>query len=119
GAALRFCPLHRLPYLSTAPATPPPSTLSLHDALPISADRIGTSAQQLPRAGVEEHQGVFLDPDRDPAAVQDLGSQHDTSGQADRSEEHTSELQSRENIACRLPHAKKTTSRRGSLRDAN
>ncbi|MET7462024.1 hypothetical protein [Nonomuraea sp. NPDC005501] len=51
---------------------------------PVPADRIGTGAQQLPRAGIEEHQGVFLDPDSDPAAVDDLGSQHDTSGQADR-----------------------------------
>src|SRR6266511_6390635 len=68
------------------PATTEIYTLSLHDALPISP-RVH---QRQPRAGAQlPHQGQ-------------------------RSEEHTSELQSRENLVCRLLLAKQK--RRVSVR---
>src|SRR5690606_39788909 len=57
-------------------------TLSLHDALPISA------VEGLPSSG-RQHDVHVLD------------------GRARRSEEHTSELQSRENLVCRLLLEKK------------
>src|SRR2546430_13374892 len=63
-------------------------TLSLHDALPISL-RSGTRVDQVKRrvgAGVGEQ----------PRALAD-----------DRSEEHTSELQSQSNLVCRLLLEKK------------
>src|SRR3712207_8291025 len=80
-------------------------TLSLHDALPISQPnlvqqriQLRARAAQPPQAG-EERQvlqrgqlAVELEVGRDPA---------------DRSEEHTSELQSRQYLVCRLLLEKK------------
>src|SRR5690606_41947503 len=73
-------------YLSVdAPARTGTYTLSLHDALPIyrnrsaDRDRFGPDRTRCDRAGEPSH--------RDPHL---------------RSEEHTSELQSRENLVCRL-----------------
>src|SRR5690349_25106071 len=77
----------RIPSLYRDPATPEIYTLSLHDALPISAYR----------ATVREH-GFPLPPTYDD--------------HADRSEEHTSELQSRRDLVCRLLLEKKKYSRR-------
>src|SRR5207302_10848689 len=99
----RLC-LLRLFLTHTAPT--PISTLSLHDALPISrlprralhADpvrgnlQIGDRAQGKPRGAL----AVGL-----PRSRSLLGSQEP------RSEEHTSELQSRENLVCRLLLEKK------------
>src|SRR5690606_41893411 len=70
--------------------TPPPElyTLSLHDALPISRRPEGVAHQTWDR----QH------------PVQQLGQQDAVEG---RSEEHTSELQSRENLVCRLLLEKK------------
>src|SRR5438132_5292388 len=68
-------------------------TLSLHDALPISRYR-ARKALQLQRDGHDQHvqrQLDGLDPDR----------------AADRSEEHTSELQSHSDLVCRLLLEKK------------
>src|SRR5207302_4277161 len=99
---------------------PPPSdryTPSLHDALPISGagaagldrDLLGTDqivrrlrapADQLvvdiarPGAHVEDALGVVVEQLVVPHVVR--------AGRDDRSEEHTSELQSRENLVCRL-----------------
>src|SRR5205809_6861252 len=81
-------------FFFTAPATTEAYTLSLHDALPISR------------------------PQHDPAAPgsQDASSSHiaasenRVSGAAIRSEEHTSELQSRLHLVCRLLLEKKKTS---------
>src|SRR5690606_41006126 len=89
------------------------STLSLHDALPISAlvleDRHEV-AQRLARM-VQVRQGVD---DRHRRAAGQLhhvavgkGADHDAVHVAGRSEEHTSELQSRENLVCRLLLEKK------------
>src|SRR2546427_7865212 len=65
-------------------------TLSLHDALPILLeDRAGDAKRLL-------HPGPALD-DREEALVRDRDQRVD-----DRSEEHTSELQSQSNLVCRL-----------------
>src|SRR3712207_9566034 len=82
------------------------STLSLHDALPISrrqpaavrASRRaahGSRARTVPGAAVDHSQRRGGDEAcRSPAG--------DAQGAASRSEEHTSELQSRQYLACRL-----------------
>src|SRR5690606_41235827 len=101
--------------LFTAPLTPQSYTLSLHDALPISG-AVGARVMAPAAAGsVEEaHLAVFQrgDPGQrlDPIAFafQQLatvleGLLDDDADAGDlRSEEHTSELQSRENLVCRL-----------------
>src|SRR5690606_41367324 len=92
-----------------------PYTLSLHDALPICLDDVDSAvldhvldvdeplhAYRLGQAG-----GVLLDR-RD-----DVRRKPDRRRYACRSEEHTSELQSRENLVCRLLlEKKKRTSRK-------
>src|SRR5690606_42125158 len=102
---------------SPAPANPPspPSTLSLHDALPISEllqretvrgvavnaaathsilNVVGTAGAGL--VGIAGTAGVNVLRGSTEAYVD--GTSLNTS----RSEEHTSELQSRENLVCRL-----------------
>src|SRR5258706_8474815 len=74
-------------------ATPEIYTLSLHDALPICADAHDDDLRHLRRAH------------RHRPAVQDVG---------DRSEEHTSELQSLTNLVCRLLLEKKKKKRQKS-----
>src|SRR5690606_41220212 len=76
-------------FFLTPPATAEIYTLSLHDALPICLPSSAAGVQRLIR---------FLSP------VQLLA---DSSTAANRSEEHTSELQSRENLVCRLLLEKK------------
>src|SRR3712207_6846424 len=75
-------------------------TLSLHDALPISV-LLGQLEQQLGQLGgdVAEHQGLELVLEIQAALGQEPG----------RSEEHTSELQSRQYLVCRLLLEKKKT----------
>src|SRR5690606_41195715 len=91
------------------------STLSLHDALPILrhvGDDAGTDG---PPAFTDGEAGTGGDCDRLVEADRD---RHGVAGQAHlgtaeqldlprRSEEHTSELQSRENLVCRLLLEKK------------
>src|SRR5690606_41460444 len=96
-------------FVFTRTSTPKTSTLSLHDALPISAssDRLRIRAGGWAAAGVPRHQPGRL--------RQSVRTDH--AGQAakrkrslphrPRSEEHTSELQSRENLVCRLLLEKK------------
>src|SRR5690606_40370091 len=102
-------------FFFTAPATSATYTLSLHDALPIfhqfqqivfpiqcRLDGFGITSEQGVRFGgflpVEQAEGV-------------LGQQY---LMVLRSEEHTSELQSRENLVCRLLLEKKKIRRHGS-----
>src|SRR5690606_42119660 len=83
-------PHDRLAFLFTDTASPEVYPLSLHDALPISPDaRIPDCWSRSPTAC-----GYRAGPNR--AAVSGC-----------RSEEHTSELQSRENLVCRLLLEKK------------
>src|SRR5690606_41645138 len=71
-------------------------TLSLHDALPISKDD-ATFEAALAQAGIETVKiGQAIE-----------GTEVAIKNNADRSEEHTSELQSRENLVCRLLLEKK------------
>src|SRR5205807_9829899 len=91
----------------TAPATSPIYTLSLHDALPISAydSRHDRNRQRLapPQAGHERSgQGV-----RRPAADARHRAPPAVAEHLGRSEEHTSELQSPCNLVCRLLLEKK------------
>src|SRR5690606_41271003 len=92
-------------------------TLSLHDALPIyrrqcreprarDAGREGREdAHRDGRIRQDERTGALCDRRRVRAAL--AGAQ----GDARRSEEHTSELQSRENLVCRLLLEKKKSGR--------
>src|SRR5690606_40324090 len=67
--------------------------------------------QLLTRVGViaAEHLEVTIEPRRVTGRVPDLVKQRRVVGFRRRSEEHTSELQSRENLVCRLLLEKKNT----------
>src|SRR3989442_12514369 len=73
-------------------------TLSLHDALPISLLRLRAA-----RAG----DAAAASRTRDPARSRRRARPARRCGGADRSEEHTSELQSRPHLVCRLLLEKK------------
>src|SRR5690606_39438718 len=89
-----------------ATATPALYTLSLHDALPIcAARRRSASASRRPTpAPCSDSRGRSSPPSRRPARRRRRPPRRP--GRRDsrrrRSEEHTSELQSRENLVCRL-----------------
>src|SRR5206468_12642122 len=94
--------------LFLSPPTPPPHiyTLSLHDALPISSMTESSPAPATPsidflRAAAAQ-QGVSVS-DEDLEGV--LGFLEEP----ERSEEHTSELQSRSDLVCRLLLEKKNS----------
>src|SRR5690606_41237784 len=107
-------PLIAARYFFRQPAPPDSYTLSLHDALPIC--NLGTRSffpktngvedpAEVLAAFVSQHYGEQLPPseiviDRDIPDRELLE-------EALRSEEHTSELQSRENLVCRLLLEKK------------
>src|SRR5436309_12462046 len=77
-----------LPFFFFEDTAPPDiSTLSLHDALPILVPPSGSPAQSSTRSAPPR--SAFL------------------ADSTERSEEHTSELQSRENLVCRLLLEKK------------
>src|SRR5690606_41948912 len=99
------------------PPTPALYTLSLHDALPIwqypvpgEHDQRGAD-QRLVRDRVRDlaERGDQAVAAGDPAVheVGAAGHQEYQAGRDPRSEEHTSELQSRENLVCRLLLEKK------------
>src|SRR5690606_41132483 len=107
--------VHRCP-ICVFDATPPPQIhpLSLHDALPI----LGLNAIEAARAIIDianvqmacATRLVSLDKGHDPRdfaffAFGGAGPVHAV--EIARSEEHTSELQSREKLVCRLPLEKK------------
>src|SRR5438445_9717705 len=91
---------------------PPPATgiytLSLHDALPISHDARRDGARDERHRGLEQETRADCGPasGEETAAVEELRERR---GQRDdaRSEEHTSELQSRQYLVCRLLLEKK------------
>src|SRR5690606_41696115 len=107
---LRSAPSSILLFHRTAP--PEIYTLSLHDALPIFGPRVlRVAAAQLgpyalvpvppERGQIGGHRG------RPPRRGEQMHQERHTG----RSEEHTSELQSRENLVCRLLLEKKKTRR--------
>src|SRR3712207_7872775 len=90
-------------FLSNDTATAEIYTLSLHDALPIAHEAVRV---------LLEHADVraVLAVDRDPAAERDVAGDRvarDRVAALRRSEEHTSELQSRQYLVCRLLLVKK------------
>src|SRR5207253_9484881 len=102
-------------FLFTHPATPPLYTLSLHDALPISPpvpapDRVdlarGRRALARRRrsgsAAARRRVALHPRPEAQVADVQRRGARPVRGAQGSRSEEHTSELQSRGHLVCRL-----------------
>src|SRR5690606_41510182 len=96
-------------FLLRSPAPPELHTLSLHDALPIYGSRnrateleagtaVTAQAQALRAMGHEVREQPF------PSGTHVIRW---TQNGLERSEEHTSELQSRENLVCRLLLEKK------------
>src|SRR5690606_41963432 len=90
-------------------------TLSLHDALPISGEFVAIAVEPDRAEGPRPRQDQYAAPPRvvHPAVVRRaLGGfrgivEPAELGGEQRSEEHTSELQSRENLVCRLLLEKK------------
>src|SRR5690606_41633298 len=107
--SLLYSPLFFFNY----PPTSQIYTLSLHDALPISfvhdVERLCHLADQL----ADRHVGELVVhlPALDAVEVQDVVDEHRQALAFLRSEEHTSELQSRENLVCRLLLEKKKKSK--------
>src|SRR5699024_12641999 len=103
----RYSPCHSpyypTSYLAFTHASPPAlSTLSLHDALPISEDRRPQPLGDIPKPNGTPV-GLIS---QDPIAVR--GAKVPVEFEAStRSEEHTSELQSRFDLVCRLLLEKK------------
>src|SRR5207249_11554291 len=96
-------------FLSIAPATPEIYTLSLHDALPILHRRVRSNAQRQRdhcRCGKSR---VFDEQTQAESKV----ARH-MIHKAQRSEEHTSELQSRFDLVCRLLLEKKKKTNRNT-----
>src|SRR5205085_11489505 len=103
-------------FFFTDTATTQIYTLSLHDALPISPDaddqehRDQTALEeQIEQHEVERREGAdherFQDQERHHVFAQAVGDR--LPARHDRSEEHTSELQSQSNLVCRLLLEKK------------
>src|SRR5699024_12786434 len=101
---------HHLSYSFYPPATTELYPLSLHDALPISTGPRGTVSTWSRRACVAPPfvRSPFLSPSSDAPSSSSLSEALNfTTGQIVRSEEHTSELQSRFDLVCRLLLEKK------------
>src|SRR3712207_8227179 len=102
----------RLLFFFNDTATTEIYTLSLHDALPISRQGCGGLRGRL-QSGLEAAAGGVHQPVR---GLHGAGGRHLAPHQPDllplqlRSEEHTSELQSRQYLVCRLLLEKKTLS---------
>src|SRR3712207_7568056 len=79
-------------------------TLSLHDALPISGTSCAIACLHLPRG---DRHGQRLAELYRPVLQQRDGAGKDECDSLSRSEEHTSELQSRQYLVCRLLLEKK------------
>src|SRR5204862_7527574 len=95
----------RMPFFFHAPAPPQTYTLSLHDALPIykrlscECSRCALVSRRRPQVGSIGPRGLIRE-----------GQQ--AVGFVSRSEEHTSELQSRRDLVCRLLLEKKKKEKR-------
>src|SRR5207237_4695658 len=98
--------LRSISFLLPAPPPPQRCPLSLHDALPIS-DAGGTRRRPRPGAAARPLPGALVHVLGDRFRARPGCGRHET----DRSEEHTSELQSHLNLVCRLllEKKKKTT----------
>src|SRR5207253_6591628 len=97
-------------FLYDAPLPTALSTLSLHDALPILAilDRAMDLGARRQREAESGQHGLFVSEGAPaPAMPEDLPDVAEWSEAERRSEEHTSELQSRGHLVCRLLLEKK------------
>src|SRR5699024_11833959 len=105
------------PFLCNDPAPPEIYTLSLHDALPILIDEAFGPGRNAPMVAFVDVAEV-AEQERMPAIQEILTDFQTTDGvvnaqvvamtdNMDRSEEHTSELQSRFDLVCRLLLEKK------------
>src|SRR5690606_41452266 len=106
-------------FFSHPPPTTDPHPLSLHDALPICFDhqlvttivyRFETKERSLPGQQVKRYHRRLMGNKRFTTVLLAHLMECDRLRQRDgslRSEEHTSELQSRENLVCRLLLEKK------------
>src|SRR5690606_41220952 len=98
---------------STGPPTPAIYALSLHDALPIYQNSQDTGLLYVWGGGLNNqfvHNYIH-----DSNIYYSFGHGIYSDDDTDRSEEHTSELQSRENLVCRLLLEKKKMLRRLSV----
>src|SRR3712207_8191028 len=86
-------------------------TLSLHDALPISGDDLDGLPDRVVHRGLDllARLGGCLARLQEPVDLRARERGRLLAGAHDRSEEHTSELQSRQYLVCRLLLEKKTT----------
>src|SRR5258708_24313097 len=108
-------PQHHLFFFFNDTATTEIYTLSLHDALPISCIRKASAAARIASSGSVSRSTSASDKSRiasarpragpapacRPRLAQARQSEHDQPAD-DRSEEHTSELQSPDHLVCRL-----------------
>src|SRR5207302_5402352 len=83
-------------------------TLSLHDALPISPKKF-TSRSHITKAAPSRRLVLNKATNRTMAGTTAKMFSNTCASRKPRSEEHTSELQSRENLVCRLLLEKKNT----------
>src|SRR5207253_3564423 len=102
-------------FTRTPPAPTAPYTLSLHDALPIFAVRAARALRarrrhQFRSAPLAHAPKLHVD-DRRVRVVHDPALRQQPDPHPVRSEEHTSELQSRGHLVCRLLLAKKKPTR--------
>src|SRR5690606_41981864 len=101
-----------------APASTELYPLSLHDALPISAPDASQEewmawVNQAERGTIEwQRRAQAANEARRAEAVAMKEGEKDAAQFTERSEEHTSELQSRENLVCRLLLEKKKNNQR-------
>src|SRR5690606_41792662 len=96
--------LSALVFFFTDPPTPEIYTLSLHDALPISAC-ISEIRSQRSASFIKWVEIKMVTPSWRARSI--IRRQKLSRATGSRSEEHTSELQSRENLVCRLLLEKK------------
>src|SRR5690606_41124448 len=89
--------------------TAPNPSLSLHDALPISQQQLHVHAAAEDGRAQHPEQAPEEDDGGDCRQQSDRYEIAFVSDHCPRSEEHTSELQSRENLVCRLLLEKKKT----------
>src|SRR3989442_7179785 len=107
---VHVCSYHCFFFFFNDTATTEIYTLSLHDALPISRNRAGKGHGRRDDVRLDEPRGPGQDGRARPRRLLQPLAQ-----QAVRSEEHTSELQSRPHLVCRLLLEKKKNYDRSSM----
>src|SRR5690606_39986054 len=107
------CPHPSAPFSVAAPPPPAPPALALHAALPIAIRASGRAPVASIAASSPSSSAAApsLSGDELPAvtvpSVRNTGVRRASASMEVRSEEHTSELQSRENLVCRVLLEKK------------